>query len=122
MYLQYSIAVAAEQSFRYTEPTNAKFWISKNASLCWVLANQVTFCYILCLKEFYKNYLCESTKSATYIVFYALSFSPLCLPSICIVRNIGGVKQWQISLKITLTIGDLAYPGNEETLTKHDGE
>ena len=32
-----------EQSFRYIELTDAKVWISKNASLCRVLANRVTF-------------------------------------------------------------------------------
>ena len=37
--LQYSIGIATEQSFRYIELTDAKIWISKNASLCQVLAN-----------------------------------------------------------------------------------
>ena len=41
-YLQYSIGIATEQSFRYIELTDAKIWISKNASLCRVLANRVT--------------------------------------------------------------------------------
>ena len=29
-----SIAIATEQNFRYIELTDAKIWISKNASLC----------------------------------------------------------------------------------------
>ena len=41
----YNIGIATEQSFRYTELTDAKIWISKNAS-CRVLANRVT--YIVC--------------------------------------------------------------------------
>ena len=43
MYLHYNIGIATEQSFRYIELTDAKIWISKNASLCRVLANQVTY-------------------------------------------------------------------------------
>ena len=43
MYLQYSIGIATEQTFRYIELTDAKIWISKNASLCRVLANRVTY-------------------------------------------------------------------------------
>ena len=42
-YLQYSIGIATEQSFRYIELTDAKIWITKNVSLCWVLANRVTY-------------------------------------------------------------------------------
>ena len=42
MYLQYSIGIATEQSFRYIELIDVKIWISKNASLCRVLANRVT--------------------------------------------------------------------------------
>ena len=42
-YLQYSIGIATEQSFRHMEPADVKIWISKNASLCRVLANRVTF-------------------------------------------------------------------------------
>ena len=42
-YLQYSIDIATEQSFRYIELTDVKIWISKNAPLCQVLANQVTY-------------------------------------------------------------------------------
>ena len=38
-YLQYSTEIATEQSFRYTELTDAKIWISRNASLCRVFAN-----------------------------------------------------------------------------------
>ena len=34
------MGIATDQSFRYIELTDAKIWISKNASLCWVLANQ----------------------------------------------------------------------------------
>ena len=34
--------ITTEQSFRYIELTDAKFWISKNASLCLVFANWVT--------------------------------------------------------------------------------
>ena len=41
-YLQYSIGIVTEQSFRYIELTDAKIWISKNASLCCILANRVT--------------------------------------------------------------------------------
>ena len=40
--LQYSIGTATEQSFRYIELSDAKIWISINASLCRVLANRVT--------------------------------------------------------------------------------
>ena len=40
--MQYSIDITTEQSFRYIELTDAKIWISKNASLCRVLANRVT--------------------------------------------------------------------------------
>ena len=46
-YLQYSIGIATEQSFRYIELTDAKIWISKNASLCRVLANWVTYSCLL---------------------------------------------------------------------------
>ena len=46
-YLQYSIGIATEQSFRYTELTDAKIWISKNASLCCVLANRVQIFAVL---------------------------------------------------------------------------
>ena len=42
-YLQYSIDITTEQSFRYMEFIDAKIWISKNASLCRVFANRVTF-------------------------------------------------------------------------------
>ena len=42
-YLQYSIDITTEQSFRYIELTDAKISISKNASLCRVLANRVTY-------------------------------------------------------------------------------
>ena len=42
-YLQYSIGIATKQSFRYIEFTDAKIWISNNASLCRVKANRVTF-------------------------------------------------------------------------------
>ena len=42
-YLQYSIGIDTEQSFMYIELTDAKIWISKNVSLCWVLANRVTY-------------------------------------------------------------------------------
>ena len=41
--MQYSIGIATEQSFRYIKLTDAKIWISKNAPLCRVLANRVTF-------------------------------------------------------------------------------
>ena len=40
--LHYSIGIATEQSFRYIELIDVKIWISKNASLCRVLANRVT--------------------------------------------------------------------------------
>ena len=56
-YLQYSIGVATEQSFRYIELTDVKIWISKNASLCRILANWVT--YIL-------------TEDATLIFFWTI--------------------------------------------------
>ena len=42
-YLQYSIDITTEQSFKYIEFVDAKVWISKNASLCQVFANRVTF-------------------------------------------------------------------------------
>ena len=42
-YLQYSIGIATEQDFRYIELTDERIWISKNASLCRVLANRVIF-------------------------------------------------------------------------------
>ena len=42
-YLQYSIDITIEQSFRYIEFIDAKIWISKNASLCRVFANWVTY-------------------------------------------------------------------------------
>ena len=45
--MQYSIGIATEQSVRYIELTDAKIWISKNASLCRVLANRVTI-FIAC--------------------------------------------------------------------------
>ena len=38
-----SIGIATEQRFRYIELTDAKIWISKNASLCQALANRVTY-------------------------------------------------------------------------------
>ena len=41
--MQYSIGIATEQSCRYIELTDAKVWISKNSSLCRVLANWVTY-------------------------------------------------------------------------------
>ena len=46
-YLQYSIDITTEQSFRYMEFIDAKIWISKNVSLCRVFANQVTFNYVI---------------------------------------------------------------------------
>ena len=42
-YLQYSIDITTEQSFRYMEFIDAKIWISKSASLCQVFANWVTY-------------------------------------------------------------------------------
>ena len=42
-YLQYSIDITTEQSFRYMELIDAKIWISKNAPLCRVFANRVTY-------------------------------------------------------------------------------
>ena len=42
-YLQYSIDITTEQSFRYVELIDAKIWVSKNAPLCRVFANRVTF-------------------------------------------------------------------------------
>ena len=42
-YLQYSIDITTEQSFRYMEFIDAKICISKNASLCRVFANRVTY-------------------------------------------------------------------------------
>ena len=42
--MQYSIGIAAEQSCTYIELTDARIWISKNASLSRVLANRVTIC------------------------------------------------------------------------------
>ena len=39
----YSIDISAEQSFRFMEFIDAKIWISKNASLCQVFANRVTY-------------------------------------------------------------------------------
>ena len=42
-YLQHSIDITTEQSFRYMELIDSKIWISKNASLCWVFANRVTY-------------------------------------------------------------------------------
>ena len=41
-YLLYSIDIATEQGFMYKEPTDVKIWVSKDASLCQVFANQVT--------------------------------------------------------------------------------
>ena len=41
-YLQYSIDITTEQTFRHMELTGGETWISKNASLCWVFANRVT--------------------------------------------------------------------------------
>ena len=41
-YLQYSIDNITERSFRLMKLTDAKIWISKNMSLCWVFANCVT--------------------------------------------------------------------------------
>ena len=43
MYLHYNIGIATEQSFRYIELTDAKIWISKNAPLCRVFPNRVTY-------------------------------------------------------------------------------
>ena len=40
--MQHSIDFTTEQRFRYTTIIDAKIWISKNASLCHVFANQVT--------------------------------------------------------------------------------
>ena len=40
-YLQYSIDITTEQSFRHMELTDAKIWISKNVSLCQVFADLV---------------------------------------------------------------------------------
>ena len=40
--MQYNIDITIEQSFRYMELADAKIWISKNVSLCWVFANRVT--------------------------------------------------------------------------------
>ena len=45
--MQYNIGIAPEQSFRYIDLTDAKIWIFKNASLCWVLTNRVTYTIIL---------------------------------------------------------------------------
>ena len=42
-YLQYSIDITTEQSVRYMELIDAKIWIFKNAVLCRVFANWVTF-------------------------------------------------------------------------------
>ena len=42
-YLQYSIDITTEQSFKCMEFIDAKIWISKNASLCRVFANRVTY-------------------------------------------------------------------------------
>ena len=43
LYLKkYLLDITTEQSFRYMEVIDAKIWISKNASLCRVFANQVT--------------------------------------------------------------------------------
>ena len=41
-YLQYSIDITTEQSFKYMEFIDAKIWISESASLCRAFANQVT--------------------------------------------------------------------------------
>ena len=38
-HLQYSIDIVTEQRFRNIDLTDAKIWISENASLCQVLAN-----------------------------------------------------------------------------------
>ena len=46
-YLQYSIDITTEQSFRYMEFIDAKIWISKNVSLCWVFANWISYSYVL---------------------------------------------------------------------------
>ena len=46
-YLQYSIDITTEQSFKYMEFIDAKIWIFKNASLCWVFANRVTISNVL---------------------------------------------------------------------------
>ena len=42
-YLQYIIDITTEQSVRYMELIDAKIWIFKNAVLCCVFANWVTF-------------------------------------------------------------------------------
>ena len=42
-YLQYSIDIATQRSFRYIKLTDTKIWISKNASLCRVLANRIKY-------------------------------------------------------------------------------
>ena len=45
-YLQYSIGIATEKSFRHIKLTDTKIWISKNVSSCRVLANWVTSCLL----------------------------------------------------------------------------
>ena len=41
--MQYSIDITTEQSFMFMEFIDAKIWISKNASLCRVFTNRVTY-------------------------------------------------------------------------------
>ena len=50
------IGIATEQSFRYIELTDAKIWISKNVSLCQVLANCDTN-YVLLMKKWVYCYM-----------------------------------------------------------------
>ena len=85
--MQYSIGITTEQSFRYifVELTDAKIWISNNASLCWVLANWVTYMisvkrlctcihvciHYICTHNYY--YLCTHTHTHTHIHYTCVS-------------------------------------------------
>ena len=53
----------AKLIFMYIEPTDVRIWISKNLSLCRVLANRVTYMYA-CM------YVCMYTYIHIYIYIY----------------------------------------------------
>ena len=62
--MQYCIGTATEQSFRYIE---LKVWISKNASLCRVLTNRVT--YIDTFFMYHDTTLCCKDTDVTCVIF-----------------------------------------------------
>ena len=72
--VQYSIGVATVQSVRYIELADARVSISKNALLCWVLADRVTyFRKLLVIFEFFINKMIQKLPIIRYTV-YCLSF------------------------------------------------